>query len=130
MLKQNSSMSDNMSNAAVSRRESCVSGDKPNSICSSHQQFALADVLDFGAEADAFSPCRRRYARLSVRNRALEFRLTIVRDFKITVDPPYPALFYFSTSSPAAFSISPSFCTVPFSRARGCRVDCSPYCEN
>jgi len=43
MLKQNSSdntRSDNMSNAAVSRRESCVSDDKPNSICSSHQQLA------------------------------------------------------------------------------------------
>lgn len=44
----------------------------------------------------------------SVKNRVLEFRLTIVRDFKITADPAPGTLLYFSnfSSCPTVFSIS------------------------
>lgn len=95
---------------------SCVSGNKSNSIRSEHFAVLMYSTLVRKC-ADAFSQCRRWYVRLSIENRTLEFRLTIVRDFKITTD-----LFYFSISL-TAFYVSPSFCaTVPFSRSGECRV--------
>ena len=106
MLKQNSSRPDNMSNAAVSRRESCVSGDKPNSICSSHQQFASLMYLTSVRRQMHF-----RRADVGMFARAsgiepLEFRLTIVRDFKITVDLVSGALLFFYVFPRCAFHFS------------------------